>query len=506
MDRYQKTEERHAAARFRWVLGTPYFVQGTSSLTEVPILYFIKFTLGMGDAGGQLFDSLRNFGWFVKPLWGLISDRVPLFGYRRKSWFVLMALLAMLLWGACAGLAAAGVQVPVIFLLGFNLAFATYAFVDVVCDALMVEQGRRLGKVGAFVNFQWAVLATANAASVLLGSWFQSLIQSGAFEPWMVFALTGLPPLATAIVGLRNIDEPRQVRYRRPQPAAGFAALGRALIAAAGEVPQRLSRATAAFRRFRRQNRVIWLLVLFLFFWKFSPSVGYIERSYLIDVRGFSATSFGVILSVGGITFLASLLCYGWVVRRFPGITWDKYLLAMVALGVLAFPLSFFLYLEPGHPWWELFHIRLPDWANPLPGWNRYEWFRLVVQTTLGFATIPAFIVPLTIAGETVNINYAGVSYAFLMSLANVTDMFEGVIGAGLYDLLARPETAWLIAAFQHSWFDIAGTADERTAILEIFIYISLLFTLLTVPFIVMLKRELQRRGITIHLAGGTPR
>ena len=63
------TDERRVA-RLKWVIGTPYFVQGTSNLAEIPTLYFIKFTLGMGEAGGQLFTSLRGLGWFVKPLWG----------------------------------------------------------------------------------------------------------------------------------------------------------------------------------------------------------------------------------------------------------------------------------------------------------------------------------------------------------------------------------------------------------------------------------------------------
>ena len=67
--------------QIKWVLGTPYVVQGTSNLTLVPILYFIKFILGMGDVGGQLFDSLRNAGWFAKPVWGYISDRVSRLGF-----------------------------------------------------------------------------------------------------------------------------------------------------------------------------------------------------------------------------------------------------------------------------------------------------------------------------------------------------------------------------------------------------------------------------------------
>jgi len=172
-DKRKKNRHSKRLFRFRWVIGTPYFVQGTSAFTEIPILYFIKFTLGMGDAGGQLFDALRQIGWFIKPLWGFISDRIALFGYHRKSWYVLMACLAFIFWLINALLAFFNISVPLIYLLTFNLAFATYAFVDVVCDALMVVHGRSVGRVGSFINFQWAVLATANAFSVYMGGWFQ---------------------------------------------------------------------------------------------------------------------------------------------------------------------------------------------------------------------------------------------------------------------------------------------------------------------------------------------
>lgn len=492
------TADERREARLKWVIGTPYFVQGTSNLAEIPILYFIKFSLGMGDAGGQLFDSLRNAGWFIKPLWGYISDRVPLLGYHRKSWLVLMACLAVVFWLLNAGLSFAGVRIPIAYLITLNLAFATYAFVDVVCDALMVTEGRRLRRVGAFVNFQWTVLAIANAGAVLLGGWLQGRVQAGVIEPWTIFVLTGIPPLFTAAVGLRNIDEQRVVRPREraaPWPVGGkwLARLPAQLVRGARAVPGR-------FRDFRRRNRVIWLLVLFIFFWKFSPSIGYIERSYLIDERAFTSVSFGIILSVGSLVFLLSILTYRWVVHRFPSIRWYHYLYAMIALAVLSFPLSFFLYFDPDHPWWDYVAFTLPPALNPLPEWNRYQWFRLITQTVLGFASIPAFIIPLTIAGETVRLEYAGVGYAFLMSLSNVTNMFEGVVGAALYDLFTRPWLSWLIEGFQGSALDIAGTADERTLILELFVYISLLFTLLTIPFLLMLKRELERRGIAIHL------
>jgi hypothetical protein len=135
-------------------------------------------------------------------------------------------------------------------------------------------------------------------------------------------------------------------------------------------------------------------------------------------------------------------------------------------------------------------------------GWSRYEWFRLLTQTVLGFATIPAFLIPLTLAGETVDLERAGVSYAVLMALSNTTDMLEGAIGAGLYKVLTLTAMDGLLAAFHGSWFDIAGIRDERTLILQMFVYISLIFTVLTLPFIALLRREFARRGLSIDLRG----
>ena len=504
MNKSRKSRDSKGGGHIRWVIGTPYFVQGTSAFTEIPILYFIKFTLGMGDAGGQLFDALRQIGWFVKPLWGFISDKIALFGYHRKSWYVLMACLAFIFWLVNALLALFDINIPLIYLLTFNLAFATYAFVDVVCDALMVVHGRKLGQVGSFINFQWAVLATANALSVYMGGWFQRGIEQNVFDPWLVFLLTGIPPLVTAVVGLRSIEEDRQEKTtdRRGKwwrVDAGW--LKKWPLRAAGTLEQ-LNSLRLSFRAFRRDNRPIWILMLFIFFWKFSPSIGYIERSYLIDARNFTPQSFGIILSAGGLTFLASVLAYAWVVAKFPNVGWQHYLYAMIGLGIVTFPLSFYLYLDPEHPWWRPFAADLGNGYNPLPHWNRYQWFRLITQTLLGFASIPAFIIPLTIAGETVNVAYAGVSYAFLMSLSNVTNMFESVIGAGLYKLFSSPSFGWLIRAFEQTPLNIAHTSDERTLILQMFVYIGLFFTLMTIPFLEMLRRELERRSIEIKLGG----
>ncbi|MEA3230616.1 MAG: hypothetical protein U9Q05_02535, partial [Thermodesulfobacteriota bacterium] len=134
-------QDHRKLSHLRWAIGTPYFVQGTKNLTEIPILFFIKFQLGMDDAGGQLFDALRSIGWMLKPIWGYISDKFALFGYHRKSWYVLMACLAVVFWFVAAVLSYLGITIPLVYFIVFNLAFTTYAFVDVVTDAIMVTEG-----------------------------------------------------------------------------------------------------------------------------------------------------------------------------------------------------------------------------------------------------------------------------------------------------------------------------------------------------------------------------
>ena len=488
-----KQQEREIK-RLKWIFGTTYTVQGSSAFTDIPSLYFVKFLLEMGDAGGQLFQSLKSLGWLVKPLWGLISDRVPLFGYHRKSWFILMALLGVAFWIMNALLAFLGVRMPLVFLIGFNLAFSTYAFVDVVADALMVEHGRRLKRVGSFVNFQWTMLSLANAVAVALSGWLQGKILAGDLSYWVIFLLTGIPPLFTAVVGYLNIDE-------RPVPPSTRATKSRRRLSGQPgprSTGDRLRSAQTWIQSFVRENRLLLLLVLFIVLWNFSPSIGYIERSYLIDVRDFSPAAFGTILTAQALTFLLSILTYRWILRQRPWIQWYHYLYAMIAIMVLAFPLSFFFYLDPDHPWWDWILLPLPAGWNPVPQWNRYVWFRLIFSLLFGFATIPAFMIPLRVAGEVVKLEYAGMSYAFLMALSNVTNTFEGLVGSALYWLLTRSWMAWLLGAFYQSPFDIAGVPDARTMILQIFVYISLFFTLLALPVVVILKRALARHGIRI--------
>src|SRR5207245_922949 len=81
--------------RLAVLFGVVYFAQGMWYLPNQTITIVLK---ERGLSAGQVADFflISTVPWLVKPLYGLISDFVPLFGRRRKSYFLVTSGLAAL--------------------------------------------------------------------------------------------------------------------------------------------------------------------------------------------------------------------------------------------------------------------------------------------------------------------------------------------------------------------------------------------------------------------------
>src|SRR5438034_11762849 len=98
------------------------------------------------------FGTIILLPWVIKPLYGMISDSFPLFGTRRKSYFLVTSALATL-----AGIALGVVGEPTywklaVFMLIMGLGIA---FPDVLTDAMMVENGNPIGLTCPIQSIQW---------------------------------------------------------------------------------------------------------------------------------------------------------------------------------------------------------------------------------------------------------------------------------------------------------------------------------------------------------------
>ncbi|MDP3769997.1 MAG: hypothetical protein U1A23_01580 [Candidatus Sungbacteria bacterium] len=509
------------------LFGTIYFVQGASGLPKLSLLFYLKNVLHMDEATGQFFSGFTSLAWFIKPLWGWISDTFPICGYRRKSWIVIMAALGFLFWQLIAFSIYAAVPALLIYIILFNLAASSYAFVDVAGDAAMVEKGQEYGRIADLTIFQWKMLAVSSMLVAVFGGWFQTKIQQGEFAYWMIFSLTGFFSLLTVYVALRYVHEEKMPR--RAKQCSRFNGMDtKAMAIAWAKGVVGLLRKGADFIVSLWQNdRYLVYLIFFLIAWHFSPSIGYAFRMYAIDELGFTPAIMGIQDGVGAVIYFLSIVGFYWLIRRFANVRWHTILYGMIALGAVRLALEYYYYLPPVHPlsvtlpfpWWPrvisavspladfgksnwLFWIAWPyDAVSALSEWNRYHWWSVSVGSLLFLVSIPASLIPLILAGQIIKKEQVAMMYALLMSVVNAANSLEDIAGGILYTLFSSWVGMPIVALFESSLFNFSAAHNERLLILQMFVYISVFFTALGIPFIMLLKRELKRKGIEISLA-----
>ena len=65
---------------------------------DTVLSYIYKDDYKLTPAQSSMFDCTNQIPWMIKPLWGALSDNVTLFGYRRKSYLIIMGLLSLFVY------------------------------------------------------------------------------------------------------------------------------------------------------------------------------------------------------------------------------------------------------------------------------------------------------------------------------------------------------------------------------------------------------------------------
>jgi hypothetical protein len=75
-----------------------YVVEGLGQIVGLisqPLNYYLKEVHGWSPLQVTAFVTLFNLPWIIKPIYGLVSDFLPLFGYRRKSYLIIANIAAI---------------------------------------------------------------------------------------------------------------------------------------------------------------------------------------------------------------------------------------------------------------------------------------------------------------------------------------------------------------------------------------------------------------------------
>src|SRR4029077_1309823 len=136
--------DRSAINRLLLFFAIVYVVEGlgqVGGLIAQPLSYYLKQEQGWTPSQVSDYLTIFNFPWIIKPLYGVFSDFVPLFGYRRKGYLIAANIVA-----AGAFLWVTQLNTPSRLVWALQITAYAMAISSTVCGAMLVENGQRLGE------------------------------------------------------------------------------------------------------------------------------------------------------------------------------------------------------------------------------------------------------------------------------------------------------------------------------------------------------------------------
>jgi len=338
-----------------------------------PLTSFLKLE-GWTPLQVTAYFGALNFPWVIKPVFGLVSDFVPLFGYRRTSYLILAS--------AAAAVGYAGIAVldrPSEFALFLLLTSYAMATASTLCGALLAENGRTFDRSSLFVGQQWLWFYVAIMLSAFVGGELvEHISPSAALKA--AAAIAAVAPIAVIVATPLLLDEART----------------------------RVSRETLRDTRhgivMALRSRKLWLVALFLFLYAFAPGFGTPLYYHMTDRLQFSQAYIGTLGSIAAAGWIAGALLHRWLMRR---LSPEALLYLSIVLGT-ASAASFLLLTD--------------------------ETTAAIVNFANGFAQMIATIASLTLAAQYCPARAEGFAFAGLMSVSNLADICSINAGAFLYD------------------------------------------------------------------------
>ncbi len=362
------------------LFGTIYFVQGIAEPTEGLITQPVRSLLkswGHSVSDIALFSALVALPWSLKPLYGLLTDFVPIAGYRRRSYLILTtaATALGLVYLYLKPLEPGSFHLLLMLLLVPTLGVA---FSDVVVDGFMIDKGQPRGITGLLQSIQWGANYAATIAAAIIGGY---LSQNGRQE--LGFLICGGVTAVALALALFAVDEDQRAR--------------------AVEDPGSAARAVAAALR----EPAALAVAAFLFLWSFNPFSMSVLYLFMTQELGMSEQFYGNNIALLAVAALAASVAYGLYCRRVP---FGRLIHLSIVTGVLS----------TAAYWW------LTD-----------EGSATLVTLAVGFTYMTATLVQLDLAARICPPRVAATLFALLMALTNLSLALSAALGGYLYDLWA---------------------------------------------------------------------
>lgn len=368
--------------RLFFLFGLAYFAQSFAQMGGLigqPLNYYLKEELGLSSAGISEYLAIASLPWVIKPIYGLVSDYIPLFGYRRKTWLMLVNLVGAggFLW--LSGLTDAGSLIIALTLTAFGTAAS-----DVIIDALMVEKGAETGLTARFLGTQWFWFKIAAVVTALAGGFLAANFKP-ATALHIAATLTMLAPIAVLTAGYFLVQEKKS----------------RIELAAMKQTTQSMWLAI--------RSPKLQLTAAFVVLWCFSPGFGAPLYFHMTDVLRFDQQFIGQLSAFTAVGGVIGAWLFGHMLARRSFAVQANVAIGAAILAVLA-------YLALAQPSSYAQAVAAP------------------LHVSVGMLNQIGMLMILSVAARACPPRAEGFTFAVMMSLYNAAEQFSSVIGSRLYE------------------------------------------------------------------------
>ena len=399
---------------------TVYFVQGILGLARLAVSFFLKDELLLSPAQVSALFGIVALPWIIKPVFGFISDGLPIFGYRRRPYLILSGLLGAISWVCLATIVHSSWAATLAIALGS----LSVAVSDVIADSLVVERARAESQAsaGSLQSLCWG----ASALGGLLTAYFSGMLLEH-FTTRTVFWITASFPLIVSAIAWLIAETP--IKKNSPENHSNN--------------PPSTKHQLKQLRQAVTQ-KAIWLPTAFVFVWLATPTADAAFFFFSTNELHFQPEFLGRVRLV---TSGASLIGI-WIFQRFlKGVSFRKiFAWSTVLSSVLGMTM-----------------LLLVTHTNRTLGIDDH-WFSLGDSLILTVMGQIAYMPVLVLAARLCPPGVEATLFAVLMSVSNLANMVSYEFGAIIMH--------WL------------GITETNFELLWLLVIITNLSTLLPLPFI----------------------
>lgn len=351
-----------------------YFIQSLADPGTGIVAQPLRSLLRQWDEGPAeiaLFMALVGLPWTAKPLFGLLSDFVPLFGSRRRTYLIVSCISAGLGYALIAGMPLVKGELWLLLAL-LMLPAIGVAFGDVLIDAIMIDEGQPRGLTGVLQSVQWTAAYAGLLLTGLLGGFFSEIAR-----PDLAFGVCAMLWGVSLVLALFVVKD-------RPSPMESKALT------------------MSVFVRVAKQPGLM-IVGAILFVWNFNPLWTTVLYLHFTEVLLFDEMTFGRTISVFSLGCMLASMMYPLYCRQV-SLTW------LLHLSIIAGILANGLYL-------------LVTSVTIAYG----------VSLLAGYAYMTGTMIQMDIAARRVPLLAAATLFACLMALSNLSTSIAEAFGGNLY-------------------------------------------------------------------------